>query len=72
MKHGEVVIHVPIGYANKARDLLAKTSGVKSERAWQGNPDDPEKWEFRLPEEEWQAGTEADLLTAKIPFERKH
>jgi len=65
MKHGEVVIWVCKDNANKTRDLLAKRWGIKSELAT-----DPEKWEFRLPEEEWQA-VEEDLRAAKIPVERK-
>jgi hypothetical protein len=72
MRYGDVVIHVLIGYVNEARELLTKRRGVKSEQAWRATPDEPDKWEFRLPETEWQAGAEADLLSAKIPFERKH
>lgn len=72
MKNGEVVIHVPIGHANRTRDLFAKRPGVKSDKAWRAHPDDPEKWEFRLSEADWQAGAEADLRSAGIPFERKH
>jgi hypothetical protein len=67
MNH-KAVFHVDKGDVNRTRDLLMnrKIKGLESEPSF-----DPEKWEFRVPEEEWEA-VERELRRAEIPFERKH